>query len=60
MGATFCGIHKPEIAKANILTALEHGACGGRNLGLTDDDFAEIEVVARKAQRGVWPAATPL
>ena len=45
---------KPEIAKANILTALEHGAhvVVGTS-GLTDDDFAEIEIVARKAQRGV-------
>ena len=45
---------KPEIAKANILTALEHGAhvVVGTS-GLTDDDLAEIEVVSRKAQRGV-------
>ena len=45
---------KPEVAKANIVTALEHGAhvVVGTS-GLTDDDFAEIEVVARKAQRGV-------
>ena len=45
---------KPEIAKANILTALEHGAhvVVGTS-GLTDDEFAEIEVMARKAQRGV-------
>ena len=45
---------KPGIAKANILTALEHGVhvVVGTS-GLTDDDFAEIEVMARKAQRGV-------
>src|SRR4029078_9665618 len=41
-------------AKANILVALEHGAhvVVGTS-GLTDDDFAEIDAVARKRQRGV-------
>jgi len=45
---------KPASAKANILVALEHGAhvVVGTS-GLTDDDFAEIDAVARKRQRGV-------
>jgi 4-hydroxy-tetrahydrodipicolinate reductase len=45
---------KPDSAKANVLTALEHGAhvVVGTS-GLTDGDFAEIDVVARKRQRGV-------
>ena len=45
---------KPVSAKANILVALEHGAhvVVGTS-GLTDDDFAEIDAVARKRQRGV-------
>src|SRR5580765_2482575 len=44
---------KPDSAKANILTALERGAhvVVGTS-GLTDGDFAEIDVVARKRQRG--------
>jgi 4-hydroxy-tetrahydrodipicolinate reductase len=45
---------KPDSAKTNILTALEGGAhvVVGTS-GLTDDDFAEIDVVARKQLRGV-------
>jgi 4-hydroxy-tetrahydrodipicolinate reductase len=45
---------KPASAKPNILAALAHGAhvVVGTS-GLTDDDFAEIDVAARKVQRGV-------
>lgn len=45
---------KPDSAKSNILTALERGAhvVVGTS-GLTDGDFMEIDVVARKEQRGV-------
>ena len=45
---------KPESARSNIETALECGAhvVVGTS-GLTDDDFAEIDVVARKQRRGV-------
>jgi 4-hydroxy-tetrahydrodipicolinate reductase len=45
---------KPDSAKANILTALEHGAhvVVGTS-GLTETDFAEIDSVARRQQRGV-------
>ncbi len=45
---------KPDVARANILAALEHGAhvVVGTS-GLTDDDFAEIDVAARQTQRGV-------
>jgi 4-hydroxy-tetrahydrodipicolinate reductase len=45
---------KPESAKANILAALAHGAnvVVGTS-GLTDSDFAEIDVMARKRGRGV-------
>jgi 4-hydroxy-tetrahydrodipicolinate reductase len=45
---------KPDVAKANILAALERGAhvVVGTS-GLAESDFAEIEVVARKEQRGV-------
>jgi 4-hydroxy-tetrahydrodipicolinate reductase len=45
---------RPESAKANILAALErraHVVVG--TSGLTDGDFAEIDVVARGRQRGV-------
>jgi len=45
---------KPDSAKANILAAL---ACGAHVVvgtsGLTNDDFAEIDAVARGRQRGV-------
>ncbi|MGC1547277.1 MAG: 4-hydroxy-tetrahydrodipicolinate reductase [Rhodanobacter sp.] len=45
---------KPDSAKANILAALEHGAhvVVGTS-GLSDEDYAEINAVARKHQRGV-------
>ena len=45
---------KPEIAKANIIAALEHGAhvVVGTS-GLTEQDFAEIDDVARKQVKGV-------
>lgn len=45
---------KPVSAKANILAALDHGAhvVVGTS-GLTDADFAEIDVVARRCKRGV-------
>jgi 4-hydroxy-tetrahydrodipicolinate reductase len=45
---------KPESAKGNILAALERGAhvVVGTS-GLTDGDFAAIDEVARKAERGV-------
>jgi len=44
----------PDSAKANILTALERGAhvVVGTS-GLADGDFAEIDVIARRQQRGV-------
>lgn len=45
---------KPDSAKTNILTALQRGAhvVVGTS-GLTDGDFAEIDVVARSHRRGV-------
>ncbi|HET7009183.1 MAG TPA: 4-hydroxy-tetrahydrodipicolinate reductase [Anaerolineales bacterium] len=45
---------QPDSARANILTALEHGAhvVVGTS-GLTDSDFAEIDALARAQQRGV-------
>jgi 4-hydroxy-tetrahydrodipicolinate reductase len=45
---------KPDSAKGNILTALEHGAhvVVGTS-GLSESDFAEIDVAARKRHRGV-------
>ncbi len=45
---------KPDCAKANILTALERGAhvVVGTS-GLTDGDFADIDVEAQQRQRGV-------
>lgn len=45
---------KPDVAKANILTALERGAhvVVGTS-GLTEADFKEIDGVARKRGRGV-------
>lgn len=45
---------KPNSARANILAALEHGAhvVVGTS-GLTEIDFAQIDAVARKQQRGV-------
>lgn len=45
---------KPDSAKANILSALEHGAhvVVGTS-GLTESDFAQIDAVARERHRGV-------
>src|SRR5262245_32241149 len=45
---------KPHIARANVVAALEHGAhvVVGTS-GLTDSDYAEIDVIARRAERGV-------
>jgi 4-hydroxy-tetrahydrodipicolinate reductase len=45
---------KPDSAKANVLRALEHGAAVvvGTS-GLSDEDYAEIDVAARKRGRGV-------
>lgn len=45
---------KPDIAKGNILTALERGAhvVVGTS-GLNEDDFADIDVVARRQNLGV-------
>jgi 4-hydroxy-tetrahydrodipicolinate reductase len=45
---------RPDSAKANILAALEHGAhvvVGTSGLG--DDDYAQIDALARERQRGV-------
>ena len=49
-----CRVHQPDSAKANILTALEHGAyvVVGTS-GLSESDFEQIDVVARRQQRGV-------
>ena len=45
---------KPDAAKSNVLTALQHGAhvVVGTS-GLTDSDYAEIASAAEKHQRGV-------
>ena len=45
---------KPDSARSNILGALAHGAhvVVGTS-GLTDEDLAEIDVVARERERGV-------
>lgn len=45
---------KPDSAKGNVLTALEHGAhvVVGTS-GLSDDDYAEIDKVAQARRRGV-------
>lgn len=50
----FVEFTKPVSAKANILQALQRGAhvVVGTS-GLTDDDFAELDAVARARQRGV-------
>ncbi len=44
----------PDTAKANILAALEHGAhvVVGTS-GLTDEDYVQIDAVARERRRGV-------
>lgn len=45
---------KPNVAKSNVLTALQHGthAVIGTS-GLTDSDYEEISAAAEKHQRGV-------
>ena len=45
---------RPEVAKANVLAALERGAhvVVGTS-GLTDADYAELDAAARAADRGV-------
>ena len=45
---------KPDAAKGNVLAALEHGAhvVVGTS-GLTDEDYAQIDAVARHRERGV-------
>ena len=45
---------KPDVARANILHALERGAhvVVGTS-GLTEDDFAQIDALARRERRGV-------
>lgn len=45
---------KPDSAKSNILAALEHGAhvVVGTS-GITESDFAQIDILARKQHRGV-------
>jgi len=45
---------KPDVAKTNVLSALQHGAhvVIGTS-GLTDEDYVEISVAAEKAGRGV-------
>jgi 4-hydroxy-tetrahydrodipicolinate reductase len=50
----FVDYTKPESARSNIFAALESGAhvVVGTS-GLTDDDFADIDVIARQKNRGV-------
>lgn len=54
----FCDVFveytKPDTAKANILAALQHGVhvVVGTS-GLADEDYAEIDGMARERQRGV-------
>jgi len=45
---------KPQSARANVLTALEHGAhvVIGTS-GLTDEDYADIDAAAKRQGRGV-------
>src|SRR5215468_5384348 len=45
---------KPDVARSNIVAALESGAhvVVGTS-GLRDDDFADIDVIARRQNRGV-------
>jgi 4-hydroxy-tetrahydrodipicolinate reductase len=49
---------KPDVARANVLTALE---CGAHVVlatsGLTDSDLAEFDTVARQRHRGVLACA---
>jgi 4-hydroxy-tetrahydrodipicolinate reductase len=50
----FVDYTKPDVAKANVLAALQHDAhvVVGTS-GLSDEDYAEIDAVARRRQRGV-------
>lgn len=50
----FVEFTKPDAAKANVLAALAHGAhvVVGTS-GLTDDDYADIDRVAKERRRGV-------
>jgi 4-hydroxy-tetrahydrodipicolinate reductase len=50
----FMEFTKPEIAKSNVLSALQHGAhvVIGTS-GLSDEDFDEISIAAEKHQRAV-------
>jgi 4-hydroxy-tetrahydrodipicolinate reductase len=50
----FFDFTKPDVAKSNVLTALQHGAhvVIGTS-GLTDADFDEISAAAKQHQRGV-------
>jgi len=50
----FVELTKPDVAKANVLAPLQHGAqvVIGTS-GLTDADYAEIAAVAEQHQRGV-------
>jgi 4-hydroxy-tetrahydrodipicolinate reductase len=45
---------KPEVAKANVMAALQHGAhvVIGTS-GLSDEDYAEIRATAERQERGV-------
>ena len=53
----FVEFSKPEAAKAHVLAGLAAGAhlVVGTS-GLTDEDYAEIDAAAKKAQRGVLAA----
>ncbi len=48
---------KPDLAKANVLAALEHGAhvVVGTS-GLTEEDYGEIDAASRRDSRGVLAA----
>jgi 4-hydroxy-tetrahydrodipicolinate reductase len=50
----FVDYTKPDVAKANVLAALQHDAhvVVGTS-GLSDEDYAEIDAVAQRRQRGV-------
>jgi len=50
----FVEFTKPDVAKANVLTALQHGAhvVIGTS-GLSDADLTEIDAMARSQRRGV-------
>ncbi len=52
--SVFVEYTKPDSAKRNVLAALEHGAhvVVGTS-GLSEDDYAEIDVAARARERGV-------